>query len=254
MEADALKLFAEIDEHISNDKIPSVYFQEIDNPLFRLKSPFVMLERLKEIKQSPQYHPEGSVWNHTMLVIDEAAMRKEQSNDEHVFMWAALLHDIGKADTTKVRNGKITSYNHDNVGAELTWEFLGGFCDASFAAHVSALVRFHMHILYVIKSMRFADIDAMIRDVNVDDVALLGLCDRLGRKGANLHEEEKNVLEFLRKVDEKMKNNKNRMRDREKTNADLRKMNPKENADKGIVNGKHLGTHDGGHEKDGRGQ
>lgn len=46
-----------------------------------------------------------------------------------------------------------------------------------------------------------------------------------------------------------MKNNKNRMRDREKTNPELRKINPIENADAGIVNGNKINEHDGKHEK-----
>lgn len=46
-----------------------------------------------------------------------------------------------------------------------------------------------------------------------------------------------------------MKNNKNRIRDREKSNAELRKMDPKDNADLGIVKGKKLGVHNGGNEK-----
>lgn len=49
-----------------------------------------------------------------------------------------------------------------------------------------------------------------------------------------------------------MKNNKNRIRDREKSNADLRKMEPKDNADVGIINGVKLGLHDGKHEKNGK--
>lgn len=46
-----------------------------------------------------------------------------------------------------------------------------------------------------------------------------------------------------------MKNNKNRMRDRDKSNPDLREMQPKDNANLGIINGKHTGTHTTGHEK-----
>ena len=46
-----------------------------------------------------------------------------------------------------------------------------------------------------------------------------------------------------------MDNNKNRMKDREKSNADLRKMEPKNNADVGIANGNIMGLHDGKHEK-----
>jgi len=46
-----------------------------------------------------------------------------------------------------------------------------------------------------------------------------------------------------------MDNNKNRTKDREKSNATLRKMEPKDNADKGIINGHKIGIHDGKHEK-----
>lgn len=46
-----------------------------------------------------------------------------------------------------------------------------------------------------------------------------------------------------------MKNNKNRMRDREKSNPELRRMKPKENADVGIIDGQKIGVHDGKHEK-----
>ena len=46
-----------------------------------------------------------------------------------------------------------------------------------------------------------------------------------------------------------MDNNKNRRNDREKSNAELRKMEPKSNADVGIANGNIMGLHDGKHEK-----
>ncbi|MDF2522759.1 MAG: hypothetical protein K0R31_400 [Clostridiales bacterium] len=46
-----------------------------------------------------------------------------------------------------------------------------------------------------------------------------------------------------------MNNNKNRMRDREKSNPELREMQPKDNADVGIINGQIIGVHEGKHEK-----
>lgn len=46
-----------------------------------------------------------------------------------------------------------------------------------------------------------------------------------------------------------MKNNKNRMKDRPKSNPELRKIDPRENADAGIIEGRKIGMHDGGHEK-----
>lgn len=49
-----------------------------------------------------------------------------------------------------------------------------------------------------------------------------------------------------------MDNNKNRVKDRGKSNPDLRKMKPREYADAGIEDGHKIETHDGKHEKNGR--
>ena len=46
-----------------------------------------------------------------------------------------------------------------------------------------------------------------------------------------------------------MDNNKNRVKNREKSNPELREMQPKDNADVGIVNGQIIGVHEGKHEK-----
>jgi hypothetical protein len=46
-----------------------------------------------------------------------------------------------------------------------------------------------------------------------------------------------------------MDNNKNRMKDREKSNATLRKMEPRDNADVGIINGQKIGVHESKHER-----
>lgn len=51
-----------------------------------------------------------------------------------------------------------------------------------------------------------------------------------------------------------MDNNKNRMKDRPKSNPELRKMKPKENADVGMIDGKKIGVHEGKHERGGRGE
>lgn len=46
-----------------------------------------------------------------------------------------------------------------------------------------------------------------------------------------------------------MDNNKNRMKDREKSNPEMRKMDPTGNSDHGIINGQVIGVHEGKHEK-----
>lgn len=46
-----------------------------------------------------------------------------------------------------------------------------------------------------------------------------------------------------------MDNNKNRMKDRPKSNPELRKMKPRDNSDAGFIDGVKIGLHDGGYEK-----
>ena len=121
-----------------------------------------VLRRLKDTPQSPVHHPEGNVWNHTMLVVDEAAKRRAESRCPAALMWAALLHDIGKPDTTRVRRGKITSYDHDKVGAELARRFLSGFSmEPAMIDRVCALVRSHMQVLFAAKGLPFGDAAGM---------------------------------------------------------------------------------------------
>lgn len=194
------KYYFAMEAHLLKDEKPSAYFRSMDDTSVLSEFPFTLLKKLKNTPQSPTYHPEGSVWNHTMLVIDEAAEKKGESSDKRAFMWAALLHDIGKPDTTRNRKGKITSYDHDKLGAELTVRFLEQFESGDiFIQKVSSLVRWHMQILYVVKSLPYADIDSMRKQVSIRDVALLGLCDRLGRVGADRKYEKENIRIFLDK-------------------------------------------------------
>jgi uncharacterized domain HDIG len=177
------ELFKEFDRHLMSDKEPSKYFNSlIETGMFENTYPLTMLGDLIKTPQSPLYHPEGSVWNHTMMVVDEAAKRKDKSEDSKAFMWAALLHDIGKGPTTKLKKDRITSYDHDKVGKNLSIQFLNEFnCDEDFIRKVSTIVRWHMHTLFVAKKLPFADIPGMLKEINAQEIALFSLCDRLGR-------------------------------------------------------------------------
>jgi putative nucleotidyltransferase with HDIG domain len=190
-----------------NDDKPSEYFNHIlENTELMEEYPLAMLSDLVDTEQSPEHHPEGNVWNHTMLVVDNAAEKKGESRNPRVFMWAALLHDLGKAPTTCIRNGRITAYSHDIEGEKLAKAFLKEYIeDEKLIREVSKLVRWHMQTLFVVKNMPFADIDAMAEQTSIDEVALLSLCDRLGRGEIDDHkekEERNNVDIFLRKSKE----------------------------------------------------
>jgi len=136
------------------------------------------------------------------LVVDETAKRKSESKDAKVLMWAAFLHDIGNPSTTRIRKGRITSYDHDKVGARLAKDFLSEFTDnMQYIENVCSLIKYHMQILFVINDLPFAAINEIKQDTDIKELALLGLCDRLGRTGANQNVEKDNIQLFIQKCE-----------------------------------------------------
>lgn len=200
------QIFRDFEYHLLKDEKPSKYFiGEIEKALYFEQYPFSMLKKLKDILQSPEHHPEGNVWNHTMLVVNEAALHKDKSEDKRVFMWAALLHDIGKAPATRVKKGRIIAYDHDKMGEKMAIDFLKILTDEEeFILKVSKLVRWHMQILFVVKGLPFAELCKMMEQVSYKEVALLGLCDRLGRgelTEEKIQKEKDTINRFIEKCE-----------------------------------------------------
>jgi len=208
-----IKMFEEFQMHLMEDDRPSTYFNKIINDERILNEyPYTLLSSLVDTDQSPEHHPEGNVWVHTMLVVDKAAKVKELSENPRVFMWGALLHDLGKVPTTKIRKGKITSYGHDTVGAELCRNFLEVFTnEEEFIKQVIALVRWHMQTLFVLKNLPFGDVKRMSQEVSIKEIALLSQCDRLGRgelSESRIKEEKENIKSFIQKCEEELSRSK----------------------------------------------
>jgi len=74
-----------------------------------------------ECHQSPDYHPEGSVYNHIGLMLEH--MKEDASPS---LPWAVLLHDIAKPVTASCdpETGSIHFYGHERVGAEMAEQIL----------------------------------------------------------------------------------------------------------------------------------
>lgn len=192
------EVFQEMEAHLLQDEKPSDFLERAGRSDIFRQYPLELLRRMKKTKQSPKYHPEGSVWVHTMMVVDEAARLRGHSNNPRAFMWTALLHDIGKPCTTRIRNGKITSYNHDIEGEKLTREFLRVFTeDQGFIEAVCGLVRYHMQILFVAKGTPRTRLEEMKSRVDIREAALFGYCDRMGRTGVDEEKEKEGIRAFL---------------------------------------------------------
>ena len=69
-----------------------------------------------ECEQSPDFHPEGSVFNHICLMLE-----KLPPDSNELLSWTVLLHDIAKPVTAEkdLQTGAIHFYGHEKIGAEM---------------------------------------------------------------------------------------------------------------------------------------
>jgi poly(A) polymerase len=74
---------------------------------------------MKGVEQPPQYHPEGDVFVHTLLLLD-----KLPAGSSKTLAWGALLHDVGKPATFRVAPDRIRFDGHVDVGVKMAAEIL----------------------------------------------------------------------------------------------------------------------------------
>ena len=79
---------------------------------------FPEIQALVGCEQEPEWHPEGDVWIHTLLVIDQARTRIDDLDRARkiVVMLGAVCHDLGKPLTTAFLDGRIRSIDHEQEG------------------------------------------------------------------------------------------------------------------------------------------
>ena len=110
------RVFDELCKALLKAKKPSVFFRAL-REMGHLEEYFPEVAACVGVQQNPAYHPEGDVFEHTMLVLDQAAELRERARWPLGFMVAALVHDLGKPVCTEVQpDGKITSYGHEVKG------------------------------------------------------------------------------------------------------------------------------------------
>ncbi|MCC7242540.1 MAG: HD domain-containing protein [Acidobacteria bacterium] len=73
---------------------------------------------LYDCPQDPEWHPEGDVWTHTLMVMDQARRRNTDLGRAPlaVIMLGAVCHDLGKPATTVHVGGRIRSPGHEEAG------------------------------------------------------------------------------------------------------------------------------------------
>lgn len=150
---------------------------------------FPELVALIDCQQEVQWHPEGDVWVHTLMVVDEAAklVRKKNlpADEALIIVLASLCHDLGKPICTKFEDGRIRSKNHDIEGEEPTKKFLQR---AAFSQKISdtivPLVREHLKPMQLYRDkekVSDAAIKRLSARVSIEKLCLVATADFLGR-------------------------------------------------------------------------
>lgn len=165
--------------------------------------------KLKECEQSKKWHQEGTAWDHTVRVCEEAEkmVKKMDKNTEgciyyrtYILMAAALFHDIGKGVTTEFTKGDWHSYRHEVESDKIT-RFLLWDEDILIRETVCGLVRWHMDVLPCLEGRNvFEKIVSLSKKVSSLNLLLyLKECDILGSIPADKNGKE-NDLEKLNSI------------------------------------------------------
>ncbi len=113
-----------------------------------LKEVLPEVDRMHGVQQPPQFHPEGDVWVHTLMLLDGLP-----ANASPTLAMGALLHDVGKPPTFRVAPDRIRFDGHVEVGVKMAEEICHRL---RFSKHdteqIARLVANHM---------RFADVQEM---------------------------------------------------------------------------------------------
>lgn len=134
----------EMKKALLESRRPSEFFECL-REMGQLGYWFKELEQLIGLEQNSEFHPEGDVWTHTMMVLDRAAQFRPYVSDPYAFMLLALTHDFGKITTTEFVNGAIHAYGHELQGAEIAERFLDRVCHGSdIKKYIANMIPNHM--------------------------------------------------------------------------------------------------------------
>jgi poly(A) polymerase len=129
---------------------------------------------MRGVAQPPDYHPEGDVWVHTLLLLEQLPPRTPET-----LALGALLHDVAKPLCAQIRDGRITFWQHDVEGEAMavaicqrlrrsreTWE------------RVAYLVRNHLRLVQA-PAMRLATLKRLLAEDGIDELLALVRIDTM---------------------------------------------------------------------------
>lgn len=138
------------------------------------KALFSDIEMLLNTSQDQKWHPEGSALIHTFCILQNLYYSEASPH----LLLAGLFHDTGKATTTEICNGKITSHGHEKESERIvrSWMSQMKFSNDDIE-YVCGLVSDHMKLHQ--KGMSKSTLRKLMAKQYFNDLLLLNKCDIL---------------------------------------------------------------------------
>ena len=186
------RIWGEIEKLLLRARHPSIGFA-LALELGVIDQLFPEMKALVGCQQEPEWHPEGDVWVHTLMVIDQARQRIDDLDraDRLIVMLGAVTHDFGKPATTALIDGRIRSLNHEEEGVAPSAAFLDRLNIHSIdgrdvRAQVLGLVAHHLKpgMLYKVRhELTDGAFRRLAQKANLELLARVAKSDCLGRTG-----------------------------------------------------------------------
>lgn len=135
------------------------------------------IEEMKGVEQSPEHHPEGDVFKHTLLTLCHLEKPTE------TLAYGCLLHDVGKPVCFRKEADRITFYGHTDRGAEMAQAILKRLKRGRAVwERVAYLVKNHLRHTQAPK-MRLSTLKRFLREEGIDELLELARVDALSSSG-----------------------------------------------------------------------
>ena len=143
-----------------------------------LRAIFPEIEAMKGVEQTPDFHPEGDVFTHTLLMLSHLAPYPSES-----LAYGCLLHDIAKPVCVKSGAGRVTFYGHSEKGAEIAVEILKRLKRSRAVWERAAyLVKSHLRHTQAPK-MRLSTLKRFLGEEGIEELLELTRIDALSANG-----------------------------------------------------------------------
>jgi len=176
------RIYEEFKKLLLKSPKPSVGF-ELMRSLGMLKY-YPELEALIGVPQSPKWHPEGDVWIHTLMAVDQmAGLKTGEPKRDLRLMLAVLCHDFGKATHTQILPDRITAIGHERAGLVPTEHFLYRLMEEhTLIKSILPLVEHHLApSQYYRNGAKDSTIRKLAIKVNIEALVTVARADFLGR-------------------------------------------------------------------------